>query len=219
MDTNKNSYTLIYSAALVIIVAVVLSLATSMLKEKQQRNIEIERKEMILKSVHLGGDASSQKDKEGYIEKEYQDYIKDSVATIDGVEKPLYICQNSSGERYFIIPLHGAGLWGPIWGYISLQDDYNTIYGAVFDHKGETPGLGAEISTSQFFSQFQGKQLFDESGKFTSIKSVKGGAAAQNPHQFDAISGGTITSDAVGEMLFKDIKAYLKAVGKSNNLR
>ncbi|MFA5713194.1 MAG: NADH:ubiquinone reductase (Na(+)-transporting) subunit C [Bacteroidales bacterium] len=216
MDTNKNSYTLIYSAILVVVVAVLLAAASSLLKDKQQRNIEIELKQMILTSVHLLGELSSQSDKESYIESEYQKYIKDSSLLIQEIESPLYICEKEGGERYFVIPLRGAGLWGPIWGYISLQEDLNTVYGAIFDHKGETPGLGAEISTPQFASQFGGKRLFNESGKFISIKSAKGGVAAKEPHKFDAISGGTITSEAVEEMLFKDIREYLNSLGKSN---
>lgn len=209
MDTNKNSYTIIYAVIMVIVVAVVLALAASLLKERQQRNVEIERKQMILKSVKLASEASAAADKDSYIEQEYAKYITDSSIVRDGAELTLYICNSDNGEKFYVIPVRGAGLWGPVWGYVSLKDDYNTIYGAVFDHKSETPGLGAEISTDAFASQFGGKSIFDSNGNYVSVKVVKGGAKAGSQHEVDAISGGTITSQAVEEMLFKNINEYL----------
>lgn len=210
MDTNKNSYTIIYATVMVIVVAVVLALAASLLKDRQQRNVEIERKQMVLKSVHLAKDAEQAQDKDSYIEQEYAKYITDSSITKDGKELVLYICNIGNGQKFFVMPVRGAGLWGPVWGYVSLKDDYNTIHGAVFDHKGETPGLGAEIATSHFANQFNDKKIFDNSGKFVSVKVVKGGAVEGNPHQVDAISGGTITSQAVEDMLFSNISDYLE---------
>lgn len=207
MDTNKNLYTILYATGMVVIVAVVLAFAASLLKERQQRNVEIERKQMILRSVHLGLEASSVKDKDSYIEQEYAKFITDSSITgADGKNLVIYI---SSG-RYYIIPLRGVGLWGPVWGYISLSDDFNTVYGATFDHKSETPGLGAEIATDIFARQFENKKIFNSNGDFVSVQVVKGGAGEGNLHQVDAISGGTITSKAVEEMLYKNIKEYME---------
>jgi Na+-transporting NADH:ubiquinone oxidoreductase subunit C len=99
------------------------------------------------------------------------------------------------------MPLRGTGLWGPIWGYISLQPNMNTVFGAVFDHQGETPGLGAEISTEWYQKYFIGKTLFQDSTKFVSIKVIKGGAKKDDSHAVDAISGGTITSKALEAMI------------------
>ena len=98
-------------------------------------------------------------------------------------------------------------MWGPIFGYVSLESDMNTIYGVNFDHKGETPGLGAEINTSEFESQFHGKKFFD-SDKFISVQVMKGGAPEGDIHGVDAISGGTITSKGLQKMLFDCIEKY-----------
>lgn len=209
MDTNNNLYTIIYATVMVIVVAVLLALASSLLKERQERNVELERKQMVLSSVHLAADASTAEDKAIYIEKEYATYITDSSIVENGKKLVLYICKMEENKKYYIIPLRGAGLWGPVWGYISLKEDFNTIAGAVFDHKSETPGLGAEIATPLFYNQFQDKQIFDSNGKYVSVQVVKGGAASGNKHQVDGISGGTITSVAVEEMLYKNINEYL----------
>ena len=217
MDTNKNLYTVIYAPIMVVVVAVVLAFASSLLKERQQRNVEIERKQMILRSVHLGKDASTVKDKDSYIEQEYARYITDSSITAGDKNLVLYICNQDNGERFYIIPLRGTGLWGPVWGYISLKGDFNTIYGATFDHKSETPGLGAEITTPAFCAQFQDKQIFNTNGEYVSVQVVKGGASQDNKHQVDAISGGTITSKAVEEMLWRNIEEYLEFF--SDNLK
>ena len=104
--------------------------------------------------------------------------------------------------------MHGAGLWGPIWGFISLNDDKNTVYGASFDHEGETPGLGAEIDRPHFGHEFIGKKFFDAENKFVSIAIVKPGKQAHGQDYVDGISGGTITSNAVNDMLKSSIGAY-----------
>ncbi|HOG41398.1 MAG TPA: NADH:ubiquinone reductase (Na(+)-transporting) subunit C [Bacteroidales bacterium] len=108
---------------------------------------------------------------------------------------PVFVC-TIDDKVLNIFPCYGPGLWGPIWGYIAVEDDFETIYGAVFDHKGETPGLGAEIAHATFYNQFVGKKL-SKDGVFKSISIVKGGAQADNPNGVDAISGGTITSQSL----------------------
>lgn len=208
MDTNKNLYTIMYSTVLVIVVAVVLALASYLLKDKQERNIATETKLMILKSVHLEGGVAKADDKATFIEAAYSKYITDSSITEGGKTLPLHICRLENNEKFYIIKLYGAGLWGPIWGYLSLKNDFSTVYGAIFAHKGETPGLGAEISTPEFYDQFLNKRIF-EGNEFVSIMVVKGGASKDNAHQVDAISGGTITSKAVEAMLKSSISDYL----------
>ena len=209
MDTNSNLYTIVYATVMVIVVAVILALASSLLKERQERNVELERKQMVLLSVHLGTDAATAEDKGTYIEDLYAKHITDSSIVENSKELLLYICRMDNNDRYYIIPLRGTGLWGPVWGYISLRSDFNTIEGAVFDHKSETPGLGAEITTPAFYKQFTDKQIFDNSGKYVSVQVVKGGAAPGSKHQVDAISGGTITSEAVEEMISRNVNEYL----------
>lgn len=124
---------------------------------------------------------------------------------------PLFICQKDN-EQVYIIPLSGVGLWGPVWGNIALKSDLNTVEGVTFGHKGETPGLGAEIATDLFTHQFPGKTIFDESGNFVSIQVIKGGVknSSINPvHGVDAISGGTITSNGVSAMLHDCLSNYI----------
>lgn len=129
---------------------------------------------------------------------------------------PIFIFKNDKNDTLTIFPLYGKGLWGPIWGYISIRSDKNTVAGVTFGHKGETPGLGAEISEDFYQTQFFDKNIFDESKKFVSISVVKGGVknSPTNPiHGVDAISGGTITSNGLNDMLkdcLKNYETYLK---------
>jgi len=120
---------------------------------------------------------------------------------------PVFRATPDDGEKVIILPVEGKGLWGPIWGFISLKSDMNTIYGANFDHKGETPGLGAEINTTHFESMFKGDKLFDNEN-FVSVKVKKGGADPADIHGVDAISGGTITSKGLEKMLFDCLSKY-----------
>lgn len=111
--------------------------------------------------------------------------------------------------------LHGAGLWGPLWGYLSVDGDKNTVYGADFSHQGETPGLGAEISKPEFSNEFKGKKLFVD-GTFKSIAIVKPGKSVAGQDYVDGISGGTITSNGVGAMLFDSLSGYVKFLTSQN---
>ena len=121
---------------------------------------------------------------------------------------PVFISVLNTGDSIFVVPLRGKGLWGPVWGYISFKNDFNTVYGVVFDHKGETPGLGAEINQDWFMKPFIGKQIFTADGTLVSITVVKGGAKPDDLHGVDAISGGTITSKGVQKMLFDNLTNY-----------
>tara|TARA_Y100000588_G_scaffold373008_1_gene446294 strand:+ start:69 stop:833 length:765 start_codon:yes stop_codon:yes gene_type:complete len=223
MDINKNSYTFGFAAIMVIVVAALLSFAATGLKPFQDINIELEKKQNILSSVGINVTREDANTK-------YSEYIKDQIVInnkgeeIDGVafdlelkkelkkdpnlqSLPVFISEVDGSKRY-IIPLRGKGLWGPIWGFISLEDDCNRVYGAVFDHKAETPGLGAEINTPVFQDPFAGKTIF-EGEKFTSIRVVKGGVSKDDMHAVDGISGGTITSDGVSDMLSERLNMYL----------
>ncbi len=133
---------------------------------------------------------------------------------------PLYVYTAEGDKKYYIIPVRGTGLWGPIWGYVSLEDDFDTVYGAYFDHKGETPGLGAEISEAPFQKQFEGKKIMAD-GKFVSVNVLK--PTTKSPlgkeHRVDAISGGTITSNGTDEMLENVIApyvSYFEKIGKKS---
>jgi Na+-transporting NADH:ubiquinone oxidoreductase subunit C len=129
---------------------------------------------------------------------------------------PIIVINNGK-ENVNVLPLQGAGLWGPIWGYIGMTSDFQNVVGVVFDHKSETPGLGAEITTDKFRSQFQGKTIFSN-GEFVSVKVVKGGvaklAADLQTYSVDAISGGTITSQGVNNMIENVLGSYLPYIEK-----
>ena len=134
---------------------------------------------------------------------------------------PVYVCEHN-GKQNLIIPVRGKGLWGPIWGYVSLNMDYNTINGVVFDHKTETPGLGADINQAWFQDPFKGKKIFDDNMNFTSIHVYKGGKgsalnAGDTEHGVDAISGGTITSKGLEAMLQDCLVGYVPFLKKQKN--
>jgi Na+-transporting NADH:ubiquinone oxidoreductase subunit C len=125
---------------------------------------------------------------------------------------PVFICRKGN-KIYYIFSMRGKGLWGPIWGYLSLEDDFNTVYGTYFGHETETPGLGAKISTPGFQARFRGKKLFQDS-QFVSIKVIKGGADPGDLHGVDAISGSTVTSRGVENMLDDCLSGYENFINK-----
>ena len=233
MKSFSNTYIFVFSLIMVTIVAILLSFVSIQLKPRQLLNAEIERKQDILRSVGEAKQLGETKDKNSYIEEEFGEFITDSYVVnfqgekvdadafevtlemeeeikIDQKDRkyPLFVYTNNGTTKY-IVPVRGKGLWGPIWGYIAFNDDMNTISGAVFDHEGETPGLGAEINTPGFEKPFTGKTIFDENGNFVSIEVVKGGADPGNPHAVDAISGGTITSKGLQAMLEDCLAGYV----------
>lgn len=231
MNKESNKYIFLYSIALVVLVAAVLAVASIVLKPAQQKNVEVEKKQSILYSVRKAADVKNAKNKGLYVEREYAKYITSSFIVsslgtrLDGdafgvnLEEemakpaferklPVFVCMDDDSTKKYILPVRGTGLWGPLWGYVALQDDYSTVYGVVFDHKGETPGLGAEIAAAPFQAQFAGKQIFD-GASFTSIRVVKGGGTQGKAHEVDAISGGTITSQGLEAMLRDALGCYL----------
>jgi len=223
MDVNKNSYTIGFATIMVVIVAALLSIAAIGLKPYQAKNIELEKKQNILKSVGIElSREQAETDYSIYIKEELVvnhlgeiqegsafnvDLSKEVKKDISEQQLPLYIAE-VDGETKYIIPLRGAGLWGPVWGFIAFNDDLNTVSAAVFDHKGETPGLGAEINKASFQNAFAGKTIF-EGVEFTSIEVVKAGNAKGDIHKVDGISGGTITSVGVSDMIEERLSKYL----------
>ncbi len=241
MNKRGNLYIFVYSSIMVIAVAALLAIASTVLKPFQRQNVETEKRLDILKSIGKAADVSTAPNKHSYVGQEYKKYIIQELVLnskgeiVEGVDAfklnlkaelakplsernlPLFVAQIDENNKKFIVPLYGRGLWGPIWGYISLSDDYNTIYGAAFAHKSETPGLGAEISTSLFQQQFKGKQIF-RNGTFVSVKVVKGGAGSDNPYGVDAVSGGTITSVGLEDMLKDCLNGYQMFFVKNMNI-
>jgi len=224
MKQFSNRYIFIFSIVMVVSVAILLSLAATLLQPAQEKNLEIEKKKSMLESIRIPATWNNTEDL-------YDKYISESFVLnskgeqVDGVDAftvvlrneqkkplieqylPVFKATPDDGEKVTILPVEGKGLWGPIYGYISLKSDMNTIYGVTFDHKGETPGLGAEINTSEFEGMFSGKMLFDND-KFVSVQVRKGGADPNDIHGVDAISGGTITSKGLEKMLVDCISKY-----------
>ena len=224
MKHFSNRYIFIFSSIIVIAVATLLSLSATLLQPAQERNLEIEKKKSMLESIGVPAT------RDNTVEL-YDEYIKESFVlnykgepvggidafkvvlkneqkkSLDQQYLPVFRAAPDDGEKVIILPVEGKGLWGPIYGYVSLRSDLNTIYGVTFDHKGETPGLGAEINTTPFESMFIGEKLFDNE-KFISINVIKGGAKPDDIHGVDAVSGGTITSKGLEKMLFDCLKKY-----------
>lgn len=231
MNVNKNSYTIGFASVMVIIVAALLAYTSISLTPYQDRNIELEKKQNILQSVGVKVERDnseiiySQYIKEELIIDDKGNVLDGSAFDVDlGVEVkkniadqklPLYISILEDSSRCFIIPLRGKGLWGPIWGYIALKEDVNTVFGAVFAHKSETPGLGAEINQSFFQEPFRDKKIFNSDDEFVSITVIKGGAPEGSMHAVDGISGGTITSDGVTDMIKERVSRYLPYIEKN----
>lgn len=232
MDRNSNTYTFLYAAIMVIIVAAVLASVSMALKPAQKKNVEIEKKQNILASVNI--ESTAETAEAIYADKIVDEYLvntkgekvegdafttdlkKERAKSFEEMALPVFECKTEEGTKY-VLPVYGAGLWGPIWGYVSVGEDMNTIFGANFDHEGETPGLGAEISTSAFEDQFKGKEIFDNSGELVSILVAKAGQVAPQEHKVDGISGGTITSKGLEDMLKDDFSGYEAFLNKNKN--
>ncbi len=221
------------------VVALILSLLATGLKPIHDRNEAIYNKKAILSAIESNLDAKASTMSDDQVQTIFDDQIEQIVVdmngnVVDGViaeeidmarerkkpvadqRLPIYIYNGQAGKIY-IVSVRGSGLWDEIWGSIALEDDFNTISGAAFDHKGETPGLGAEIKDNPKFSaQFIGKKLYDENGEFVSVEVKKGGI--QEPaHQVDAISGSTITGNGVTEMLDRGLQYYEPYFKKQKN--
>ncbi len=255
MNTNSNTYTVIYSTVLVVVVAAVLASVAMLLQPKQAENVKKETISQVLvaaaqadETVTIAEDADILKlyaemaeaaftvdgngNKVGDMNLGKEDVSKIAVASTSDLKKqndiikkieagqtdllstlelPVYII-NVNGKDITVIPCYGAGLWGPIWGYLAVNADGKTLAGSVFDHQGETPGLGAKITEDFFESQFIGKVFGEGETKF---EVVKGGAKGLE-YGVDAISGATITSQALGKAInvwAKYYEPYLKAAG------
>lgn len=225
MDRNSNGYTFMFAAIMVVVVGALLAFAATSLKSKQDENVKKEKMQNILASVGVvveREDAPNQ----------FTSVIKEQLALkVDGsvdeatsafdidlkselskkVEDqrfPLYVAEQN-GKKFYIVPLRGAGLWDAIWGYVALEADLNTIKGTVFDHKGETPGLGAEITQKWFQDRFIGEKIMDPSGEIVGVAVAKGNTdPSKDDNKVDAISGATITGDGVTAMIKERLSNY-----------
>lgn len=233
--TNSNTYTFIFAIVMVIVVGTVLAFAATSLQPIQYENMRQEKMQNILATVGVETDRAG-------AETLYNQHIKEEVVldnqgnVIEGVNAfeidlareirrdpqeqsfPVYVSE-VEGEKYFIIPLRGNGLWNAIFGYVALKDDVNTVKGVVFDHLGETPGLGAEITKEWFRERFADEKIMDGDGNFVGISVVKGNpSTSKDDNRVDAISGATITTDGVSDMIKERLEHYLPYFESQTNV-
>lgn len=232
---QSNLYIVLYAAAITIVCGGALAFASESLKDKQQANIELERKQNILATVMQLKEGDD-------IQKIYNQRVKERVIDFAGNVKagmkassviiaseykkkredrllPVYeftSSTDSSKVENVVLPLYGYGLWNNIWGFVALKSDFNTIQGAKFDHAGETPGLGARITTEEIQSRFKGKTIF-EAGNLVSVAIQKGEGHdyGNEPHKVDGMSGATLTGKGVNNMLKDYFQCYLNYLKKN----
>lgn len=237
MNTNGNVYTIIYTTMVVAVVAAILAFAAMSLKSRQDANIKAETiSQMLTAAQYFTKDECSEMGNDKVLE-EYSKNIKEAylidvdgrkVRDLDlgkreladglkafnkaiisgkGIELPVYVF-NKDGKDVSVVPVYGAGLWGPVWGYVALDSDRRTIIGAYFDHESETPGLGAKIKDDpDFRAQFIGKEVDINTDPVFEI--VKVGAAADQKNVVDGITGATMTSKGLGIAIATWLKAYI----------
>lgn len=235
MKKESNSYIILYSVVMVVIVALALAFTSEMLKERKSDNEKIDKMQQILRSLHLEPDKSqvidtykevivaevlvSSKTGEELARFEGDSRTKSEAFTLNTSNQFKYIAQGKEealplyiatidGSTKYIVPLDGAGLWGAIWGYLSINEDGYTIYGSDFGHAGETPGLGAEIATKAFSSQFTNKSIGSPEKGIVGIAVVKPGQTDQHRDYVDGITGGTLTSNGVNDMIASCLAYY-----------
>ncbi len=228
---QSNLYIIIFSSVLTVVLGGLLAFAAVSLRPEQQRQEDMFKKKSILNSVMEIGP-------EDDILKIYGENIKSIVVDINGKEitesegvalvaedvpvgkeykkdakdrlYPVFEIKGSNGEaEAYILPIYGNGLWDRIYGYLALEKDCNTIKGVVFDHIGETPGLGARITEKGFQQRFIGKTIFDDNGRLVGVTVLKGESTnPTDPHQVDGLSGATITAKGVEAMIFAYMENY-----------
>ena len=224
LNTNSNSYTIIYSAIMVVIVAFLLAFVYQTLKERQDANVALDKKKQILYALNirgLGDEEAAAKYKEVVLsddiladngtiaERQTGDNesngFKLGSAEYKNGQLAIYTCKVDDQTK-FVVPVYGMGLWGPISGYVALDSDCQTVFGAYFNHDSETAGLGAEIKDSQAWQEkFIGKKVFDETGGIA--LSVEKNVTVPNS-QVDAVTGATLTSSGVRDMLKEGLVRY-----------
>lgn len=238
INTDKNSYTILFAIGMVLVVGALLAYTAASLEPTITENKRIEKQQNILYAmgVNENDDSSANFLSPAEAPEAFSKFITKQLVIVDGVAKedekaylidikkeksaandpaysrklPLFIGEKE-GKTFYIIPIYGKGLWDAIWGYVALNDEM-VVQGAYFDHKGETPGLGANIKERYFMDDFIGEHLLDEAGNFKGITVAKGNADPINQdktdNEVDAIAGATITGDGVTAMIKSDLKLY-----------
>lgn len=240
--TDGNAYTVIFATVMVIVVGGILAALATGLKPAIKENERFEKQQNILYAmgVHENGDDAGAvnfipTDK---VEEAYDSYIKESYIIQNGkMEKsdeafkvdmkkqsklpkserkmPLFV-GDRDGKKFYVVPMYGKGLWDAIWGYVALDENL-VVQGAFFDHKGETPGLGANIKERYFMDDFTGEKIMN-GGKYAGITVAKGNNDPVNnikdDNEVDALAGATITGDGVTAMIKSTLKSYIPHIQK-----
>ena len=215
LNTNNNAYIIAYSCAMVVIVAFLLAFVSSTLKARQDVNVALDKKKQILAALNIRNLSDSES------EAKYNEVVLSDEATKANNEAAfllnsgdykagtykVYECQ-VDGEKKYVVPVYGMGLWGAIWGYVAVNADGNTVYGAYFNHDSETAGLGAEIKDSKAWQdKFAGKKIYGADGN-AALKVVKSSELKNPVSEVDGITGATLTSNGVSDMLQDGFKKY-----------
>ncbi len=242
INKDNNGYTFFFAIVMVVIVGASLAAVSVGLKPQQDKNLEIKKKMDILNALKVKDiqgsdtleitrltaeaiyDATILKDEclvldaagnviPGVVafDVDIKQQFRDKTRPAEKREYPLFVASINGAKKY-VIPVVGSGLWGPVWGYLAINEDKTTIYGAQFDHKTETPGLGAEIKQPFFYTQYESEAI-SENGVYKKIKVVKDGSGKE-PFKVDGITGGTITSKGVEEMVDRTMQIYVKYFNK-----
>lgn len=235
LNTNSNAYTIVYSTILVVIVAFLLAFVSSALKPTQDVNVALDKKRQILAALNirnLDNDAVAGKYRQIIVRDDVIDSdnnvltkgtqggeaadFKLNSADYKAGRLALYVC-NVNGETKYVIPVYGMGLWGPISGYIAIDSDKNTVYGAYFTHESETAGLGAEIKDNVAWQeQFKGKKITLPEHEGIALEVVKKSEVTNPSVQCDAVTGATLTTDGVSRMLQDCLGKYIKFLNDKN---
>lgn len=208
-NTNSNTYIIIYSVVLVVIVAFCLAFVYTSLKERQDANVALDVKKQVLAALDIRDFAD-----DAAAEEAYQQTVEKTDTLDAGTKRIVYLC-NVNGEKKYVLFVKGMGLWGPVWGYIALNADKTTVYGTYFNHEGETAGLGAEIKDSRNWQNlFKGKTAYADGKPVLGVKKANDIRPEEKASTVDAITGATLTSDGVNLMLqscLADYQDYLSA--------
>ena len=201
LNTNSNTYIIIYSTIMVVIVAFLLAFVSQTLKPMQDANVALDTEKQILNSLNLRGLSD---------EEAHATYEK--IVAFDEAQN-VYVCTLENGDVKYVLPLKGQGMWGGISCFLAIDDDKNTVYGAYFNHESETAGLGAEIKdNADWQAKFQGKKIFADETKEALALSVE--KAVNNETTVDAVTGATVTSTAVSKMLQDQLTKYMDFLKK-----
>lgn len=217
MNTNSNGYTIGYAIVMVVVAAFLLAFVSQTLKPIQDENVELDKKSQILAALNMRGLEKTA------IPTTYTDVVKnDYIINADGSIKQneggfkcgseelvVYVCEVEGSKKY-VFPVYGKGLWGALWGYVALNDDFNTVYGMYMSHASETAGLGSLIAEQKFQDQFIGKTIFAEgNANDIALSVVKNGKVQNSQYEVDGITGATLTGNGVDAMFKTSLAQYI----------